>query len=64
VAVLDLHVLHQQPLRPPASHAATANLTPARDEPGRWLATVPDLRDGEAVDVDAIVEGFDASPPR
>jgi len=61
-----------RPSRPPPAaaatagspHAATANLTPARDEPGRWLATVPDLRDGEAVDVDALVEGFDASPPR
>lgn len=31
-------------------------------DPRRWLATVPDLRDGQIVDVDALVEGFDASP--
>jgi len=30
-------------------------------DPGRWLATVPDLRAGEIVDVDALVEGFDGS---
>ena len=29
--------------------------------PARWSATVPDLRDGAIVDVDARVEGFDAS---
>jgi hypothetical protein len=29
--------------------------------PGRWLATVPDLRDGQIVDVDALTAGFDAS---
>ncbi len=31
-------------------------------DPARWLATVPDLRDGEIVDADALVEGFDVSP--
>ena len=30
--------------------------------PSRWSATVPDLRDGAIVDVDARIEGFDASP--
>ncbi len=30
--------------------------------PERWSATVPDLRDGEVVDLDALVEGFDVSP--
>lgn len=29
--------------------------------PGSWLATVPDLQDGEVVDVDALGVGFDAS---
>jgi len=29
--------------------------------PNRWLATVPDLRDGQIVDVDALTVGFDAS---
>ncbi len=29
--------------------------------PTRWLATVPDLRDGQIVDVDALTVGFDAS---
>jgi len=31
-------------------------------DPNRWLATVPDLRDGVIVDVDALVEGLDVSP--
>lgn len=31
-------------------------------DPRRWLANVPDLRDGETIDVDALVEGFDVSP--
>jgi len=30
-------------------------------DPGRWLATIPDLQDGEVVDVDALGVGFDAS---
>lgn len=30
--------------------------------PERWSATVPELRDGEVVDVDALVEGFDVAP--
>jgi hypothetical protein len=30
--------------------------------PTRWLATVPDLRDGAVVDVDALGEGFDVAP--
>lgn len=63
-----LHATLTAPVRDPASVAAVLRdacvvpfwLTMAGD-PGAWLATLPDLRDGAWVEVDAATEGLDLS---